>query len=255
MPADDLLDIASGRIARILAELADNLARELLLAIGRLNTQGGNIKRDRDNAASVVEIRRQIAAIAARDGVPTVLRAMSEDLPEVVQEALRDHPGLGIYAPEIVGDLERFFAAHAEDVAAYLTEDAPLELARVIRRGVTSGLDLSDLQAELAQRLDTTMGRAAVLADRGMRDFHEAAVKETGRKAAEALGETLVYVYVGPEDGVTRDYCEARVDKYLTQEQADALDPTERYNCRHSLAATTLAEAREEGVQPFTART
>jgi hypothetical protein len=79
--------------------------------------------------------------------------------------------------------------------------------------------------------------------------------RAVNEKKAKDLGLTL-FLYVGPDDDVTRPFCQDRVDQIFTQEEIDSWDNGQGlpadvylggYNCRHHLRPLTEELAAELG--------
>jgi len=119
---------------------------------------------------------------------------------------------------------------------ATLQEEVADELTVAMRRSIVGGADMKKLQDDLMKSMETSRTRVVVLIERSVRDFQDETLRSAGKARAEATGENLYYLYLGPLDGKTRDFCKVRVDKALTQKAADSMKGTrERFNCRHSL--------------------
>lgn len=252
MPVDARLLQASRVADAILADLAAALEEAVLRLVARLDTRAGVTVQGAQSAQVVSDVRAQVAELARSRGLATLSEQLAADLPEVVLEALRsDFPELGQFAPQIEADLVRYFSEDVEAGLRDIPEQVAGDVARAIRQSVTVGETVDGLIERVAQSIDTSLGRASVLVERKIRNFAEEGLRRAGEAAAEEVGEPLVYEYVGPTDGKVRPYCQARVGKYLTQAQADALDDSQRYNCRHSLAPILLEDARAEGMEAF----
>lgn len=244
---------ARARLAQVLLEVAERLENELARLVAALDTTGGTLDSTRENLRQVALLRGEVQAIAEEQAIPRVIEALRAEIPGVVQAAVSELPELGVFAPQIEADLVAAIANEEREVLRAIVDGVSSDAERTLRAAITGALDVRALQASFADVLDTTMGRAAVALDRAVREYSEASVRGMGRSANEALEGTdeLVYEYVGPNDSRTRAYCDARVGRYLTQAQADALDPTERFNCRHTPAPLLLSDARAKGLLPF----
>lgn len=73
------------------------------------------------------------------------------------------------------------------------------------------------------------------------------------QKKAEDLGFDL-FIYLGPDDSLTRDFCDERVNKIFTREQVNSWPDQQGlpaniylggYNCRHDLRPISAARAEE----------
>lgn len=241
------------RIAVVLQQLADRLTAEVAQLAVLLDSDEGVLQSTRYNASNVARIRQQVAATAEAEGVTAVVEALRAELPEVVAAAVRESEIPDRFAADITEDLLRVVQEQEREVVRAIVGNTSDAVAAATRQAITGALDVQALQRQVARAIDVTMGQAAVALDRAVREVSDRALIEAGRIASEQLeeGGPFVFVYTGPDDAVTRPYCDARVGRYLTQEQADALDPRERFNCRHVPTPIPLAEAEEQGIQPF----
>jgi len=245
----DAIDNANRRARTILARLADRLTRELTDLIASLDTTDGVTEQTRHNLDQVLRIREQTAQVAQRIGVPDVIGQLRAALPDVVAETLKEFPELGNFAPQITSDLLRVLQGQEIEIARVLTAVAADEVASAVRASVTGALSITDITSRVARTMEVSMARAATTIDRAVRDFHETTARLQVDNVNEAAppGQDLVFIYAGPVDSLTRPYCRKRVNKILTSAQVEALDPTERYNCRHRPAPIlrSLAEAQD----------
>lgn len=250
MPAPDE---AMRRIAVVLQELADRLEREMLELTASLDSSGGVLAKGSSNLQSVAGIRRQVAAVAEREGLPKIVAALRAELPAVVTEAL-EASGLPIKAlrVDITRELVAILEGQEIEIAKAIVEGVSDEMASAMRHAITGAVDMSALHKSVAKALDTSLGRAAIGLDRAVREIGDRALISAGKEASDLLDEDeFVYIYEGPIDEATRDYCRDRAQKYLTAAQADALAPRERFRCRHVPAPTLLSEALADGIEAF----
>lgn len=238
MPAEQAIAQAVARTNAVLQRVMIAIAQELRVRLASLNTVDGRFVRDqgrltRNLASDIAEI--------ARDEVPQVIQTIVDDLGTVLEETLRDHPQLGSYRPEITEDLIRLFRGAAEEVARDIVDGTADEVAAAVERIVATGQDLNSAARPVAEAMNTSRRRAATAIERAVREFHERAITEMGKRSEIPF----LYVYVGPDETSPniRPYCAARTGRVMTQEQVDALDPRERFNCRHSLAPVTPEDA------------
>ena len=111
------------------------------------------------------------------------------------------------------------------------------DLWQATMRGVLGGRDRGLILDDLAKRLDRSEAQ--------MRTLYDTSLSIYGRQveAIQAGNDPLtVYVYLGPDDEVTRPFCQERVGKEFTREQIDAMENGQipdvflaggGYNCRH----------------------
>jgi uncharacterized protein (DUF2267 family) len=244
---------AMARITVVLQQLADRLEEEVKALAAELDSEGGRLQSTRHNAQNVARIRQQVARVAEDEGLPAIVAQMRAELPDVVAEAIRESQVPDRFAADITEDLLRVIEGQEREIVRAIVGNTSDAVATATRQAITGALDVRALQAQVARAIDVTMGQAAVALDRAVREVGDRALIAAGKEASEALeeGGPFVYVYTGPDDAVTRPYCDARVGRYLTQAQADALDPRERFNCRHVPSPVPLAVAEAEGIEPF----
>ena len=245
MPGELEIQQATQRAEAILLDLAQAIQDEIRTLVASLDTEQGQLQSTQYNLRAIEDVRRQVRQIAIDQGQTAIADFLDTELPQVIQASLAE-AGLGEFAPQITDDVLDFLDGLEEEVIKSL-DDTTGDLARAIRRGIVGGSQTSELLDAVARSLDTTLGRAATAIEGGIRRFNERVTTETARD----LG--FFYVYIGPDDQKTRPYCQPRVGKVLTQEQADAAvaNVSGRWNCRHDLAPITLDEARRQGLEFF----
>lgn len=250
---DDLFGAVMSRIVSVLREISARLQSEVATLAANLDTTGGVLDSTKYNLSNLVEIRRQVAAVAEREGLSDIVTALRRELPEVVRLVLAEYDmDLGAFKADITRELVAVLQGQEQEIAQAIVKGTSSEVERAMRHAMTGALDVAELQSRVAQALNTSLGRAAVTIDRAVREVGDRALVAAGEAASEALGDDeFVYIYEGPDDVATRPYCDARVGKYLTLEQAQALEPRKRFRCRHVPAPKLLSEAIAEGIQPF----
>jgi hypothetical protein len=256
MAADDFIDRMGARTAKLLARLAKRLEKDLERIIAKLDTDEGRLENTRHNAAQIRAIRRQVIEVAQREGMKELVKQLEKDLPKLVDEVLRDFPDLGDFNPDIKADLDRLFKGQAEEIGK-LFGNAADDIALAVQDAVTGSKDISRLVSRVADKLDTSFGRAFVATDTAIRGYARTATVEQGESAKEA-GVEFVYFYGGPEDKVTRPFCDEHIGKAFTKEALDELDNGQigpvsafmgGYRCRHFLAPMTVEQAEEDGIE------
>ena len=238
MAAEDAIAQVVARTNAVLQRVMVALAGELRVRLAALDTKNGRFVKDQGR---VTRALAQDIAEMARGEVPQVIQTIVDDLGRVLEETLRDHPQLGAYRPEITEDLTRLFRGAAEEVARDIVDGTADEVAAAVERVVATGQEVNRAARPVAVALNTSRRRAATAIERAVREFHERAITEMGKRSEIPF----LYVYVGPPESSPniRPYCAARTGRVLTQEQVDALEPRERFGCRHGVAPITPEDA------------
>lgn len=126
-------------------------------------------------------------------------------------------------------------------------------LSGLLQQATYTSMSVDSFAKQAAHIADTTISRARTIADTAIAGMQRAAAVQA---AAELPGET-VFLYTGPSDRVTRDFCEERVGKVYTTEEIAAMDNEQGlpvdlfgggYNCRHSWQPLTRESAEEMGL-------
>ena len=219
-----------------LKEIIKSIEGEVIRLTARLNSKEGRLVSDRFNLGQVVTNREQVKALVEREA-PILVAQFGESLPDIVEEVLETYPDLGIYAADITDDLMRTFERGAAEIAEVLQKEVAAEVTTGLRLSLIGGADFEKLQQEIAEKLNTSRIRVSTLLASEIAGFQEETLRDVVKKRSELLGDTMYFLYEGPNDGKTRDFCQQRVGKALTQEAADSLKSAqrERFNCRHIL--------------------
>lgn len=108
----------------------------------------------------------------------------------------------------------------------------------------------SEILADLADALDESEGRIGTLFDTQVSIYG----RQVEALATEDLGPNQPYLFAGPIDDKTREFCLERVGKVFTRAEIDAMDNDQLpnpfltvggWNCRHSFLAVESQALRE----------
>jgi hypothetical protein len=116
------------------------------------------------------------------------------------------------------------------------------------------GLKFSDLASTLADQFGKTKAQAVTIANTSVTSFYRTIANQSYKKVEQGLKPgAVVYQYVGPDDSLTRPFCDAMIGRDpMTRAEIDELDNGQGlpvwsggggWNCRHSLI---LAERPDE---------
>jgi hypothetical protein len=258
MASSDLVDeLAQGAVER--------LKQDLELVVGRLRgyleqilkdtahlDEEGRLVSDSWNAELAAKLEAEYSVILdglGYDGALHTLLDTFEAVAEATGVQLQDRLGTSMS-----GAAQRSMAAFAEGAVDQLLlrrDEAGSRLRDILVVGATTNAPVDDLVYELALAAEVTTQQAVVEAQTQLMGFHRDALETD----AEASGIDL-FVYAGPDDGITRPFCSPLVGKIVTIQDLDEMDagpsqpkPTSRflggYRCRHSLAPITLEEGQD----------
>lgn len=249
-------DSAVVDLERTLESMADTLGKRIEAALGGRPTGETAFELALDGLADADQVRVAVLATQLDDLIEVVRSSGLDDaragwmrrygeLADMAEQALAR---AGVSRAD--GALDREAVATAID-AIIARHDEAIFSGRPSAQRILDALHTQvglETHAEVARRIadaedeaiPASLTEARTRIAEADRFFQEAAVA-----AAEADGEDeMLRVYVGPEDAITRDFCEALVGKAFTMEQIQPLrngqTPTHPlhsgggYNCRHS---------------------
>ena len=259
---EELGDRAAGRVGEQLARLADMLGSAV---VDWLERGGPDGVRGRALAMSLQDALAILDALEV-DGVP-YLRTMrdewAEDLGRIAASVLRDSGTMGLTGLDVEawaqvqsGALQNAAASWDTKVRRYLGE--AVQRAAMEAQYVTPsvvGQRITEMVQDLTPATVTEARTATAAYDRTI----QAGIAQ----AADPKGDRLVYVSIGPIDGLQRKFCAAVVGKSWTLDQLGRLrngtpgmpvvDFHGGYNCRHHWVPMFPTQAARRGYEPATA--
>lgn len=230
MPAPDEVEAQYQRLRADLERQLARTARFLRKAMrdGRLDGDVEAARRVGDELADLLEKNFGVVSRGYERASAAVAQASIEsiDVPEA-------------FTAQSVASLRAQVSGTLDDIAT-IGREASEALRTLVVDVVRSQVPPEGALAELAAAIDGTAARVATLLDTGLAGFDRAV---TAQVADEAGVEW--YLYDGPTDDLTREFCAERVGKRFTLAMLDATDndtgpnPPSIYcggwNCRHYL--------------------
>jgi hypothetical protein len=241
------LKAAAVRDAALVDAIGDDFAAELVEVLKLLQARirvllrslvtddAGRVVSSPENLARALRLREDLIASLEQAGFHAlVTRAVDEPLDEIARQVLRvNSVQLTAY------DLDALVALKEIRLAQLLhvTEDIGIQLWRVMVDGVLGTRPVLDLVDDIADTLDISAERA--------RTVYDTLTSTFSRQVAQ-LGTTgepdEAFLYVGPDDDKTREFCEERVDRVYSRSAIEAMDNGQLpnvmltaggFNCRH----------------------
>jgi hypothetical protein len=246
--------------ARRLEELAQLLVDDIRRLLLQLDTKPGSAELSRDQAAlaTAARVRLQVAALLEQRGAPAVVNVAEQaaiDAADSVAEGVK----LGGFTPEMTNTVEQLVGPRMDEVTATFGA-AKNEVAAAMRAGVATGAPLNELVDEVARVVQTSYARAQSAVDAAIMGAGRAIIIRSGEDANDDPQDPMVYRYVGPNDGKTREFCAEHVGRCYSLAALDAEDNGDEqpkpvsvylggFNCRHSLAPMLASDARAQGYE------
>lgn len=155
-----------------------------------------------------------------------------------------------------IPNLEALKVATADQVFQDVILPDALTAVRSALQGINAGVTASNAMSALSLRLEQSTGRQLTQVRTQLSIYG----RETTALAAEAYDMDL-YLYTGPKDGETRDFCQPLINKVVTEKQMSQLNNGQGlpvkisgggYNCRHSWSPVTDSFVEAAGLQMAT---
>jgi len=218
---------ATRGLDRALEQLFKRVIEDVMSA-----ANGGNSTR----AALKNLTREQLGSMLDAAGLDDIINEWTEAQSRLITAAQDSADLAGVPAGQV--------APRSSAIGAWLDAEAD-ELwddkirrpaVRTIREGLlTMGDTPEDLVPRLQRKLDLTRSQAATEARTRIADFDQFVVDQNS--------DAQLWWYAGPDDNITRPFCDEIVGKVFDSEQVDALDNSQTiisprisrggYNCRH----------------------
>jgi hypothetical protein len=246
--ADDLGRSYALELSRVKTDLERELRRLLLKAEQGSRTATAV-------AARALKLRKELRDILSLAGY--------DDLADIATVRGLGRMAAAVERTRLAAQVSAFTARDATRIAALKElarldllaqgDEAAIAIWRSVVQGVYSQRPVSAILDDLSVAIDKELREAATLYDTTVSIF--------GRQIeAEKSTDTQLYLYAGPVDGKTREFCLRHVGRVYTRAEIDALDNGQTgstfltmggFNCRHHPAAISrfseLAELHGTG--------
>jgi hypothetical protein len=232
-----LIDALTHSFAGELAIVLDLLKTKIRALVKKLRTdEGGRIAGTQQNLALAMRLRSDLVKALDDAGFGRmVLRAVDEPLDRLAAQVLRGGPDvrLGAFDVDALVAMKQIRLADLLQVG----EDMAVQLWRVTLDGVVGARPVMDLVEDISDFMDISERRA--------RTVYDTLVSTYSRQVGQ-IGTTgepdEAFLYVGPDDDKTREFCKSRVDKVFSRAAIEQMDNGQLpnpmltgggYNCRH----------------------
>lgn len=250
----------------------DRFLQALVRAEGRLLRQTEAFVADMPALSGMTMQRRlawysseakRLGAWMAQSGYPEAVRAYADELRELAEfaERLMRSGGVSAQWARVPADYVRFTAARDVDRFAFLSEQARRRLDDALLDGVMSGAPKSGLLQELR---GVITGEYPWGERTGLYEWHAGTYARTAthRHCQEFLNLQAEraglehFMYIGPLDNRTREFCAGLVGRVFTREEIDDLDNGQSglvftdgggWNCRHEWVGVSAELAETIG--------
>jgi hypothetical protein len=245
--------------ARLVDALTDSFADELSAVLDLLKTKIRKLVRtlETNTDGRVVSTQRNLAlALRMRADMMRVLedagyvqlarRAVDEPLDRLAEQVLRandDAVQLAAYDLDALVAMKQIRFAELLQVG----EDIAVQLWRVTLDGVLGTRPVMDLVDDIADMLDISAKRARTVYDTVVATYS----RQVGLIGSSGEPDEA-FLYVGPDDEKTRDFCADRVDQVFSRAAIDAMDNGQLpqplitgggFNCRHAFKRVSAIDA------------
>lgn len=253
MTLADLTEAEATRLRQDLVVVLQALRAWLKVELARAATKDGEPVISRELGVELAaKLARQASDLLAGFGWDRATRRAAEGFRAAAEAALGQVPGDGLGPSMATLDAEtlRRFADGTVDRILSLKGEAGERLRRLTLEASQAQVTPERALTELARAMAGTVAEAVSEFATGLMGLGRVAMYEGSKRAGIDL-----FVYEGPEDGITRPFCSLYVGRIVTTQDLDRADnhqglrPTSvylgGYNCRHSLAPITVEQAIE----------
>jgi hypothetical protein len=246
-------DASVRRFHADLRRVASELERQMLVIAGKLRQQGAFFRSDAADVARLAVARREIAQALKESGYEEAVGRLLGSRSRLAREVQREYRRLsGTDIAFARPDLDAFAAISGAqfDAFAELGDEAVNALRRGLQRAVTTGESWESWTETLRDAMRTAEGGSPV-ALRAAETLARTATTQLHRVMQRRMDEELgveAWVYVGPDDEVTRPFCTALLDdaadgKTWSEDEIDELDNSKE----NGGAGAGPGSAREQG--------
>lgn len=231
-------DRVSAAFARELASVLRDVERQVRALLDQADAGGTGAA---VQAGQLLRIRDRLHQVLRASGFDELAAAAtSEGFTRITSRTLATRRIAGAAAtlgPQVSLTLGALRALHLEDL---FTEGEVLTRAitQAVTRGMLGAQAASDIIRDVAETLEVSERKVATLYDTAVTVY---------ARQIEALqaspGDDTAFLYAGPVDDVTRDFCLDIVGKVFTRAEIDEMDNEQLpdvfltgggYNCRHT---------------------
>lgn len=257
---DALLEELAGQARGTLADILQRTQTEILTWLQRTALSEGLVGGPNYQATVALLDREALAKELRRAGWDAFQNELSGYYSQALQAArtvyvdipLKNFTGPSIRAlhESITTDLREF-----QKIGVDLLD----RLVRTVQNLTVAPLSLSAAASSLSAQTGTALSRSYTLVNTGLASVQ----RRLHNQIAEALPEdSLLRVYLGPQDRVTRPFCEALAGKAFSESEIQSLSNGTSlppltggggWNCRHVWMPITREYAEEERIPRGTA--
>ena len=203
--------------------------------------------------------REQLLEFVIRGGLGLAVDDFVEAQDKIIQASL---DSLRVIEPGVttadVLDLDALRLVAADNVFEDVILPDSLSAVRTALQGMTVGVAQKQAMTSLSQRLKQSQGRQLTQV--------RTQLASTGRAVTASAAQQFeldLYLYTGPRDGITRDFCRPLVNKVVDEKQMSRLNNGQGlpvatygggYNCRHSWSPITEGFQQAAGLKRATAK-
>lgn len=249
--ANPKVEASVSSVEAALARGFRDLERELLILLGEMDTDDGMLQSTAQNMRRIRSIMSRLKDMVVERALSPALALQAErmgGLAEAVLEEGGEDPRAGGRFDVTTGQaLDLLLDGAGADLASMAPQVAR-ELQQLLYRSALGSTSWADLTSAIRDKLDISERQVGSLVGSMIAAFHTSA--RTAYFGGTADGEPIVewWLYDGPDDERTRDFCGHLVGTRVTLEQLDSmadaygrtspLPPSQSLggpNCRHEL--------------------
>lgn len=256
-----MLQRAAEREARLMAAIAEQFEDELQPVLRLLNgrirelyrqfdAEDGRLVSTQANLGRAIRLRQDLVDAIREAGYQKVIAAAVDAPLDRLAEQVLKTSRIATQAANLTGfDINALTAFKELRLAELLdlSDDVAGQVWRATLDGVMGTRKVADLVADIEDAVDVTGAEA--------RTIYDTSVSAYSRQVEQlhATGEAdELFLYAGPADSRTREFCADRVGKVFSRAEIDEMDNGQLpdvmisgggYNCRHTWKRVSLLDS------------
>lgn len=250
---DGLTDRVSQEFAEGLAEVLRELRRPTR-GLLRTFAQNGRLVPDLD-AQVKAELYSVVRTLLDESGYTELLDRMDARSLELLSKLQQKMRTIGLDASFASADINKLDALVSLQRTEFsnLGDRIAMSIETELRRQILAGETVQQAATALADAVGVTHAQATTLANSSLLNFHQQSLNvASDRTGAEK------FLYIGPDDGLTRPFCDVLLNKWLSRKEISKLRNGQLpgvyrtrggYNCRHSWMPLFGGQAEDEGIE------
>ena len=234
MKPDQLVDKTARQFDKIISAVMLTASDEIAGILSKLELIAGRLDKSAGNTAAIAALLPKLQAALEKAGYTQAVKALQATDTALIKAVISSARVKMAFSPESLKTLQS-----VRDMQALRFAEIGQEAMRAVRESVMRGMNTGQHYKDIADSIrEMLTGKYRSYATTYCTTTRQMIMQTIHDTAARETTGTVYWVYIGPDDDVTRPACqELLAIEYFTdaeREQYEAQYADERaYNCRH----------------------